>query len=63
MLAQIIIFGLIALFFTFGMVFRKKDWSYGGEHYDAKQTRNLGWQVFWGIFFVLMVLWGIGNNN
>jgi hypothetical protein len=60
---QIIMFGLIALFFSSFMIFRKRDWSYGGELHDAKQTRNLGWQVFWGIFFVLMVLWGIGNNN
>jgi hypothetical protein len=60
---RIVVFGLISLFFTFGMQFRKKDWYYGGEKHDAKETRETGWKIFWGIFIGLNVLWGIGNNN
>ena len=57
MVYQIIVFGLIALFFAGGMMFKKKDWSYGGTHYDAKETRASGVQIFLAIF---LFLWCFG---
>ena len=60
---QIVFTALIALFFTFGMPFAKKDWSYGGRTHNAAETRANGRLIFAVLFVVMNVLLGIGNNN
>jgi hypothetical protein len=60
---QIVFTAIVALFFTFGMPFAKKDWSYGGTTHNAAETRATGWTIFAVLFVVMNVLLGIGNNN
>jgi hypothetical protein len=60
---QIVATSLIALFFTFGMPFAKKDWSYGGTTHSASETRANGRLIFVVLFVVMNVLLAIGNNN
>jgi predicted CDP-diglyceride synthetase/phosphatidate cytidylyltransferase len=47
---------LIALFFAGGMMFQRRDWSYGGNKYDRKETRQTGWFIFIVIFVVVLVM-------
>lgn len=61
MIEAIIASALIALFFTMGMPFAKKDWTYGGMTHDAKSTRETGWLIFLVIFVGLLVMWGSGG--
>jgi hypothetical protein len=60
---QIVFTAIIALFFTFGMPFAKKNWSYGGKTYSASETRANGRLIFVVLFVVMNVLLAIGNNN
>jgi hypothetical protein len=60
---QIVFTGLISLFFTFGMPFARKDWTYGGTTHNAAETRANGRMIFVVLFVIMNVLLGIGNSN